>query len=105
MLRFRRFTPQFKGADLGETGPEADVQTTLSQSPSVAQHGHEGRVMTYVGFVQSNNFAMRVVPRPRTEQRERYLPVSQNGKLAIEEGKRRALVDSGGQDADPFQRV
>src|ERR1700722_4215473 len=59
----------------------------------------------YVRFVQISDFAVRIVPRPRTVKRERHRPVSEYREFAVEQRKCGALFDPGRQNTDALQTV
>ena len=59
----------------------------------------------YVRFVQRSDFAVRIVPRARTVQRERHRAVSQHREFAVQQRKCGALFDPGRQNTDALQTV
>jgi hypothetical protein len=79
-----RFTPEFKRANLRETGLETHNQVELAHFLAVAQQGHERGMTMHIRFVQRGDFSMRVVPCARTVHRERRRAVRQHREFAVE---------------------
>src|SRR5208283_3312911 len=59
----------------------------------------------YARFVQYRNFAVCIVPCPRTVKRERHRAVSQDREFAIEQRKGGALFHPGRQNTDALETV